>query len=218
MPAGKTYGQVLYRIKACFLLSASNITSKGEDRLRSLFAPLHEHAHSCTDCTSGSPQNLAAKCACLLAFSNFHRLQEEIVEHGHQVEPPGFHLIQLAFADDIRDNTLTQTTFCYQPVPDSGQSLRHCFFGTIRTYHNALSLSSDEVIGTEVVGTMGEITQKLKLPTYQPDNFPNPGRILSLMNLRLPSIVLTKSYSSSTQPSLQLSASHRTQREFAGGV
>lgn len=44
--------------------------------------------------------------------------EEQLDDNGQQSEPPGFHLLQLAFADDIRDKGIKQTKFCRKPGQD----------------------------------------------------------------------------------------------------
>lgn len=75
--------------------------------------------------------------------------EEELDESGKQIEPPGFHLLQLAYADDIRELAWDPAPWCQREVDDDDP-------------------------GKPVVKHVLALMKRIKLK-FDPDDYANPG-------------------------------------------
>jgi ATP-dependent DNA helicase 2 subunit 1 len=98
--------------------------------------------------------------------------QAEEREGGRQIKPPGFHLVQLPFADNMRPPAIDSTISC---VADPNCT-HYCRMLVLWLNEGSLciivALAEEQPIIDEAKTIMNKVFFK---GSYEPDRFPNPG-------------------------------------------
>jgi ATP-dependent DNA helicase 2 subunit 1 len=106
--------------------------------------------------------------------------QAEEREGGRQIKPPGFHLIQLPFADNLRPPGIDSTVSCVAD-PNCTWCCRVPFFFYLserRSFSCSFCLAEEQPIIDEAKTIMNKVFFK---GGYEPDRFPNPGLFLAFV-------------------------------------